>query len=236
MRKGLLTFLLTVCTFAAHAQDVKVHQQPSFSVEEFPVFPKCENLKSKELEKCFYNEVQDFVFQNFVVPEDLVQNKYKGNVKVLFEVDKEGVFKVIYVNAGEDELVKEAKRVFAKLPQIKPSTYNGNPSFSQYNFTIAIPLKSSEQIAAETAVVVAQTTKVIPKPLTELDSIVYKKFNNPQYSSHLNVPFSHSYYAHFDAALNQVGANNHTASKPFTYVEVAKYYNLVAENEKIKKN
>ena len=188
------------------------------------------------MEKCFYNEVQDFVFQNFVVPENLVQNNFKGNVKVLFEVDKKGDFKVIYVNAVDDALIVEAKRVFAKFPKIKPSTYNGKPTFSQYNITIAIPLKSTEQLASE-AVVVAETVhKVIPKKLTELDSIVYKKFNNPQFKSHLNVPFSHSYYAHFDAAMNQVGANNHTASKPYTYVEVAKYYNIAAENEKIKKD
>lgn len=232
MKKGFLTLLSSLCVFVAFAQDVNTKQNV-FSAEQFPVFPKCENLQSKELEKCFYNEVQDFVFQNFVVPENLVQNNFKGNVKVLFEVDKNGAFKVIYVNAIDDALIVEAKRVFAKLPIIKPSTYNGNPSYSQYNITIAIPLKSTEQLASE-AIVVAETTKVIPKKLTELDSIVYKKFNNPQFESHLNVPFSHSYYAHFDGAMNQVGANNHTASKPYTYAEVAKYYNLAAENEKIK--
>ena len=233
MKKGFLILLSFLCVFVAFAQDINTKQNV-FTTEQFPVFPKCENLQSKELEKCFYNEVQDFVFQNFVVPENLVQNNFKGNVKVLFEVDRNGVFKVIYVNAVDDALIKEAKRVFAKFPNIKPSTYNGNPTFSQYNITIAIPLKTTEQVASE-AMVVGETTKAISKQLTELDSIVYKKFNNPQYESHLNVPFSHSYYAHFDGAMNQVGANNHTASKPYTYAEVSKYYNLAAENEKIKK-
>jgi hypothetical protein len=236
MKKGLLTLLLSLCTFVAFAQEVNdSSKQSRISAERFPVFPKCENLEAKALEQCFYNEVQDFVFQNFVVPENLVQNNFKGNVKVLFEVDKHGVFKVIYVNAVDDLLIQETKRVFGKFPKIKPSTYNGNPSFSQFNSTISIPLKSSEQ-QAEEAVVAAEIVKATPKQLTELDSIVYKKFNNPQFESHLNVPFSHSYYAHFDGAMNQVGANNHTASKPYTYVEVAKYYDLTAENEKIKKN
>jgi len=236
MKKRLLTLFLSLCSILAIAQEVNTSsKQLVFSASQFPVFPKCDSLQSKELESCFYDEVQDFVFQNFVVPENLVQNNFKGNVKVLFEVDKEGVFKVIYVNAVDDDLIKEAKRVFTKFPKIKPSTYNGNPTFSQYNITISIPLKSKEQQTAE-SVALAETAKVIPKQLTELDSIVYKKFNNPQYNSHLNVPFSHSYYAHFDPAMNQVGANNHTASKPYTYVEVAKYYNLVEANEKIKKN
>jgi hypothetical protein len=235
MKKGLLVLLLSLCTFVAFAQEVnESSKQSGFSVERFPVFPNCENLEAKALENCFYNQVQDFVFQNFVVPENLVQNNFKGNIKVLFEVNEKGVFKVIYVNAVDDLLIQETKRVFGKFPNIKPSTYNGKPKFSQYNITISIPLKSPEQLASE-AVIVAETTKAIPKKLNELDSIVYKKFNNPQFKSHLNVPFSHSYYAHFDASMNQVGSNNHTGSKPYTYVEVAKYYDLTAENEKLKK-
>jgi hypothetical protein len=178
--------------------------------------------------------VQDFVFQNFVVPENLVQNNFKGNIKVLFEVSEKGIFKIIYVNAVDDLLIQETKRVFGEFPNVKSSTYNGKPKFSQYSITISIPLKSSEQLASE-AVVVAETTKAVLKKLSELDSIVYKKFDNPQFKSHLNVPFSHSYYAHFDASMNQVGSNNHTASKPYTYLEVAKYYDLTAENEKLKK-
>lgn len=233
MKKGLLTSFLCLIALIVIAQDRKP-QNNAFSTERFPVFPNCENLHSNELEKCFYNEVQDFVFQNFVVPENLVQNNFTGSVKILFEVNKNGAFKVIYINTVDENLIRETKRVFAKFPNIKAATYNGNPTFSQYNITIAIPLKSTEQRASE-AVVAATTAKVIPKKLTELDSIVYTKFNNPQFESHLNVPFSHSFYSRFDPAMNQVGANNHTASKPYTYVEVAKYYNIASANEKIKK-
>ncbi|WP_291100842.1 MULTISPECIES: gliding motility protein RemB [unclassified Flavobacterium] len=235
MKKGLLILLLSLCTFVAFAQDVNnSSKQSGFSSERFPVFPNCENLQSKELENCFYYQVQDFVFQNFVVPENLVQNNFQGKIKVLFEVDDKGVFKVIYVNAVDETLIQEAKRVFGKFPKIQPSTYNGKPTYSKFNISISIPLKSPEQLASE-AIVAAEIVKSNSKQLTELDSIVYKKFNNPQFGSHLNIPFSHSYYAHFDAAMNQVGANNHTASKPYTYAEVSKYYNLNAENEKLKK-
>ncbi|MBP6758788.1 MAG: gliding motility protein RemB [Flavobacterium sp.] len=238
MKKGLLSLLLSLCTFVAFAQNVNTTPKKEVnSPSRFPVFSNCENLESSVLEKCFYKEVQDFVFQNFVVPENLVQNNFQGKVKVLFEVDEKGVFKVVYVNAVDDALIREAKRVFGKFPKIKPSTYNGNPTFSQYNITIAIPLKSTEQQAAEAlAAATAIEVKNAPnKQLTELDSIPYKKFDNTQFKSHLSIPFSHSYYAHFDASLNQIGSNNHTASKPFTYAEVAKYYDFAAENEKIKK-
>lgn len=209
--------------------------KPGFTAEVFPIFPNCENLEDKNLENCFYKEVQDFVFGNFQIPESLKEKKYKGEVKVLFEVDATGEFKIIYVSAASDELSKEAKRVFGNFPKIKPSTYNGKPTYSKYTISIDIPLKNSEQIAAE-ALAAAEILKPIEKPMTELDSIVYKKYNNPEFDSHLNIPFSHSYYAQFDGAMNQVGSNNHTASKPYTYEEVSKYYNLKAVNQSLQKN
>ncbi|WP_119789305.1 energy transducer TonB [Flavobacterium anhuiense] len=208
--------------------------QPGFTAEMFPVFPNCENLDSKKLETCFYKEVQDFVFNNFQVPEKLKQSNYKGAVKLLFEVNAEGEFKVIYVSAETEELSEEAKRVFGTFPKIKPSTYNGKPTYSKYTISIDIPLKSAAQLEAE-AQAAAEILKPAEKPMTELDSIVYKKYNNPEFESHLNIPFSHSYYAQFDAEMNQVGSNNHTASKPYTYAEVSKYYNLRAVNESLQK-
>jgi hypothetical protein len=235
MNKGLQTFFLSICTLIAFAQEGNgISNQSIISAEQFPVFSDCQNLQSKVLENCFYNQVQYFVYTNFVVSENLVQNNFKGNIKVLFEVDAKGNFKVIYVNAIEETLIQETKRVFAKFPKIQPSTYNGKPTYTKFNISISIPLQNPNEIKAETVAV----TKIAPKKdivLTELDSIISKKFKNPQFNSHLNIPFSHSYYAHFDAAMNQMGSNNHTASKPYTYVEVAKYYNIAAENEKIKK-
>lgn len=234
MKKGFLTLIASFLSFFTYSQDVDLLES-NRSPERFPVFSICKNLENKELENCFYNEVQEFVFQNFVIPEQLVENNFQGNVKVLFEVDATGVFKVIYVNAIDEELIKEAKRVFAKFPKISPSTYNGKSVYSKYNITISIPLKSAETRASE-ALVRAEIIQSNAKQLTELDSIVYKKYNNPEYNSYLNIPFSHSYYAQFDGALNRVGSNNHTASKPYTYAEVSKYYDIKGVNEKLKKN
>ncbi|TDW46347.1 protein involved in gliding motility RemB [Flavobacterium sp. 270] len=235
MNKLLLSLTFTLSFLFAYSQQNGTSSiTPSFTAEQFPVFPNCENLQAKDLENCFYKEVQDFVFNNFQIPQNVKQNNYKGAVKVLFEVDAEGQFKVIYVNAINDELSEEAKRVFAKFDKIKPSTYNGKPTYSKYTISIDIPLKSADQLAAE-ALAQAEILKPEQKPMTELDSIVYKKYTNPEFESHLNIPFSHSYYAQFDGAMNQVGSNNHTASKPYTYAEVSKYYNLKAVNESLKK-
>ena len=229
--KNLLTvafLLISIFTFQA--------QTTIGDREQFPVFPACEGLQSKNLEACFYNQLQDFVFDNFKVPQEITAKNYQGNVIVLFEVDTVGAFKVQYVDAIETSLVDESKRVFASIPKVKPATYNGNPTYAKYTIKIAIPLVKQDSINANP---VAEKTNSVfrdrKKELTEFDSIIYQKFNNPQLKSNLNIPFSHSMYAQFDRALNQVGANNHTASKPYSYAEVSKYYDLEEANQLLMK-
>lgn len=209
--------------------------------ENFPVFPNCDGKQAAELEACFYFEVQNFVYQNFKVPAD--SQSLKTAVNILFEVDKEGKFKVQYVDAVNDELINEGKRVFGLLPKVKPSTYNGEATYSKYSIRVPIPLQNP----TETQVIQPDVTttsgnpknnseKISSKENPEYASIQYSKFRNPQLESHLSIPLSHSYYAQFDDEMNQVGTNNHTASKPYTYEEVNKYYNLTDANTKILKN
>jgi hypothetical protein len=53
-----------------------------------------------------------------------------------FEVNEQD-FKVIYVNAIDEDLIKR-KTSFTKFPKIISSTYNGKPIYARYNITIAI--------------------------------------------------------------------------------------------------
>ncbi|WP_298155835.1 energy transducer TonB [Flavobacterium sp.] len=219
-----LFFLLNIGTAAAQV-----------TAEQFPVFPNCTDKNPLETERCFYTQLQDHVFNNFKIPDNLKQNGYKGNVNVLFEVDSTGAFKVQYVDAIYPELITEAKRVFSSLPKIKPATYNGKPVYAKYTYKIKIPLQNETDTQAVKNDV-QQRMVLKDKELTEIDSLPYRKFDNPVMKSHLNIPFTHAGYARFDAAVNQVGSNNHTGSKPFTYEEVSKYYDLAAENKKLIKN
>lgn len=233
MKKTILS-LIILFTIVAAAQ---VTQK---TTERFPVFPSCEGMEFKALETCFYNQVQDFVYHNFKMSDNLVQNNFKGNVIVLFEVTEGGTFKVIFVDAVDEALIAESKRVFGKLPKVSPATYNGQPTYAKYTLKIAIPLQSVAQLEAQKqADELAEKKSNVFRPndtyLSEIDSIKYLKFDNPQLGSHLNIPFSHSYYSQFDDEMNQVGANNHTASKPYNYAEVSKYYNLKEENQKLLK-
>lgn len=207
--------------------------------EQMPIFSSCEKLQDKQLEACFYQQVKTYVYTNFQVPQKLKDSNYKGTIIVLFEVESNGTFKVLYIDANDTELKIESQRVFEKMPKVVPATFNGSPTTTKYTIKISVPLQNYvspnvDNYLQEDAASIIKSNR--NKELTELDSITYQKFNNPQFESHLNIPFSHSYYAQFDGSMNQIGSNNHTASKPFTYAEVSKYYNLSAENEKLMKN
>ncbi|MBF6657991.1 gliding motility protein RemB [Flavobacterium columnare] len=201
--------------------------------EKFPVFPQCIQKSESELEKCFHFQLEDFIYNNFKMPLQLTSNNSSGKVITLFEVDEEGHFKIIYVDALYPELIAETKRVFNSLPVITPATYNGIPTYARYTFTMVYPfLKGKPFEKAENKNIISDIAK---ENLTELDNVEkeYQKFNNPQFKSNLNIPFSHSYYANFDNYMNQVGTNSHTASKPLTYKEVDRYYDFEKKNQSI---
>ncbi len=200
--------------------------------ETYPIYPGCEGKTAAETESCFYTKVQQFVFDNFQIPAS--QKDFQGSVFVLFEVNDQGNFAVLYTDANPD-LTTETKRVFGLLPKVTPPFYNGKPTYAKYTLKINIPLQQPGEIPTPAKVVEPAYAKPYEKELAELDSVKYHKFRNPQLTSNLPVPFSHSYYSQFDDAMNIVGSNNHTGSKPFTYAEVSKYYDIAQANDKIRK-
>lgn len=205
------------------------------SREQFPQFLECETSLANQQEACFYNTLQNFIFTNYKVTDDVKSANYKGTVIALFEVDTTGTFKIIFIDTPYESLKSETKRVFSALPKIKPVTYSGRPTYTKFTLKIAIPLVQPNAFEGENSVYVQDKTnsKLIDnsKELTEYEDILYKPFENPQFKSKGNIMFSHQNYGVFDALLNQVGSNNHTASKPYSYQEVAKYYDFEAVNQ-----
>ncbi|MEO5787394.1 gliding motility protein RemB [Gelidibacter sp.] len=196
----------------------------------------CEGESIDNLKTCFNNKLNGFIFENFIVPNQVTQDSYKGDVKVLFEVDKDGSISVLYVDAIYDTLKDETKRVFGSLPKSQPGSYNGKPTFFQYSLTIKIPLVNPEIVKNNTI----EEQKSIKKAIdlnaivsNEFDSVTnnIRKYQGLEYSSQLNIPFTHGYYARFDAHMNGLGTNSHTAAKPFVFEEVASYYDFQAEKD-----
>lgn len=213
-------------TFAQHSSN-----------EQFPIFSDCVNATGKQQESCFYNTIQNYFYNNFKVPQELQDQNYKGTVIAVFEVDTTGDFKVLYTDAAHESLKKEAARVFESLPKVSPATYAGKPTYSKFSIKINIPLVAPNTLE-DVATKYAKTNTLLidnKKELSEYDDLVIKPFENPQFKSSGIVQFSHQNYGVFDALLNQVGSNNHTASKPYSYDEVAKYYDFETANQSFAK-
>ena len=204
------------------------------SSEQFPKFPDCVNAIGNQQESCFYNTLQNYFYNNFKVPQELQEQNYKGTVIAVFEVDTAGTFKVLYTDAAHESLKKESNRVFESLPKVTPATFSGRPTYAKFSIKINIPLVAPNSKEENEATKYAKTNTTLidnKKELSEYDDIVYKPFENPQFKSSGVLPFSHQNYGVFEALMNQVGANNHTASKPYSYDEVAKYYDFETVNK-----
>lgn len=214
-----------------------LYAQQSNSFEKYPVFPACATAEIEALESCFNTTFQQYIFENFNVPQIVSEENYNGAMTIFFEVDKEGSFKLLYTDAIYKELKEEAQRVFKSLPKITPATYNGQPTYVQFTLPIAIPLKAPG-ISVVANVKDAEITTSEEKIATlknEYDGIEKLTYTNEEYKSTINIPLSHHTYSLFDPALNRVGQNNHTAQKPYVYSEVNKYYSFETENAKLLK-
>ena len=232
--KHIWLVAVLLISFLGKAQTLSTYEKP-------PVFSECDSLAANQLKSCFNFTLKNFVYNNFKVPQIVADEDYIGNVQVLFEVNKEGEFSVVYVDAIYDELKEETKRVFDSLPKIEPATYNGKPTFVQYSLNVNIPLvkpvgKTDENDVANTND--QKTKKDLNGTLSnEFDNVnkSTKPYEGLEYSSQLNIPFTHSYYARFDDEMNAIGTNSHTAAKPFIQSDVARYYDIKAEKESLAK-
>ncbi|MBT8273498.1 MAG: gliding motility protein RemB, partial [Bacteroidia bacterium] len=231
MKKFVLLIFLFLFQILVFSQDQSEYEKP-------PVFPDCESQAFENLRRCFNDQLSQLIYNNFKVPQIVEDENYEGQMVVLFEVDAQGNFVVLYVDAIYDELKTAARLVFAELPKITPATYNGKSTYKQYSYIINIPLTApGADSATEDAKTVNAISEIERNAKMEIDSInaSIKPYENKEYKSLLNIPFSHQNYSRFDRAMNLVGSNSHSASKPYSYESVARYYDLDAANEALKK-
>ncbi|HEX9825082.1 MAG TPA: gliding motility protein RemB, partial [Flavobacteriaceae bacterium] len=232
MKKFFLILVVFSNSFA-FSQNVETY-------EKSPVFPECDSQPIENLKACFNNKLNQYIFENFNVPKIVNDDNYNGDIKILFEVDKEGTVQVIYIDATYEELKTETKRVFESLPKITPGTYNGRPIYFQYSLTVKIPLVDPTAMVdgAKSQLVEKESENLNATLSGEFDSINNSivNYQNLEYKSQLNIPFTHTYYARFDQQMNALGTNSHTAAKPLLYDEVSAYYDFEAEKEALKKD
>lgn len=213
-----------------------IAQLISGNFEKYPVFSSCETVAAADSKDCFNQTLIAKIKTEFKIPQDILDTNYKGDMVVLFEVTKDGVFKVINITAVSEALREELKRVFDELPKVKPATYNGRPTYMQ--FSMPIPVPEGLGSAADSLEVNDKSVEVTPVQdlESEYDAIKTFPFKNREYNSELYVPFSHQTYSRFDKEMNAVGTNAHTAGKPFIYSEVNKYYAFKEKRESLYKD
>ena len=228
MKKLFLLIILFGIQLNLSAQDLTNYEKP-------PVFPECDSIQIQQTKLCFNNKLFQFINNNFKIPQIVIDENYKGDVVVLFEVNEKGNFNVLYVDAMYNELKDEVKRVFEALPIVKPATYNSNPTYVKYSISIKIPLV--DQTSGYNADVEQKSKETINPIKQEFDELnkSMMPFEDLEYSSELNIPFTHSFYSLFDQDMNLIGTNNHTGSKPYIYSEVAPYSDLKERRDKMVK-
>ena len=229
----IVVVIVGMVGFVAHAQERTTH-----TYEKPPVFAECKDVPVDSLKTCFKFQLNRYIFNNFEVPQVVAKESYSGAVEVLFEVDKKGIFKLIYTDAIYEELKQETIRVFSILPQIEPATYNGNPTFAQYTISIKLPLEEPQTevlVAKELKNDELQTEALISNEIDSINAntVPYQKL---EFKSQLNIPFTHRYYSRFDRAMNLPGSNSHTAAKPYIYEEVRPYYDFEAQQAALVKD
>ncbi len=197
--------------------------------EQYPVFEECENALAADLPSCFNETLISKIKAEFKMPQRVIDEQYKGDLVVLFEVTEKGDFELLHVTGIYEELRSEITRVFDSLPQIKPATYNARPTYMQFNMPIPIPFSKDSTVTSETKMGAVPVKKL--EEQSEYDAIKTFPFENRDYNSQLFIPFSHETYSRFDRELNRVGTNSHTAGKPFTYDYVNNYYDFKEERE-----
>ncbi len=218
MKKSFFLFPILFVFFSLTAQ-----------IEKPPVYIGCENEEIQNLENCFNNNLKLNILEQFQTPQIVEKDNYKGQIRVVFIVSKEGNFEVLYVNSIYSELEDEVNRIFERLPKIQPGTYNGRPIDSRYVIPISIPLEQDEIAELE------PNTEIVAVQNDIKDVIPPKNTLFPEFESELNIPFSHQYYDNLIYHLNSAD-NTHSAFKPYLFNEVKPYVDLNAQRTELLKD
>ncbi|MEO2072566.1 MAG: M56 family metallopeptidase [Zunongwangia sp.] len=113
---------------------------PFAVIEEVPVFPGCEYLKSnQERKECMSQKIAEFVAKEFdtKIGKDLLEEGDLVRVIVQFKIDETGNIRDIRARAPVPELEEEAKRVVNSLPQMTPGKQRGKAVGVVYSLPIS---------------------------------------------------------------------------------------------------
>jgi len=134
---------------------------PFAVIEQVPVFPGCEDLKSNEARKeCMSQKIMEFVGEEFNtdIGKGVLEEGAIGRVIVQFRIDETGNIRDIKARGPVPELEEEAKRVVNSIPQMTPGKQRGKAASVIYSLPIAF------QNGGDTSGVAGKSDGSVPPP------------------------------------------------------------------------
>lgn len=116
-----------------------IEDVPFAIIEEVPIYPGCENEKSKQAKRnCLNNAIQKHVAKKFNgnLAGELGLTHGKIKIYVQFKITNTGLIEIIGARAPHARLEEEAKRVVSLLPKMTPGKQRGRP----VNVTYMLPI------------------------------------------------------------------------------------------------
>nr|WP_299488351.1 energy transducer TonB [uncultured Allomuricauda sp.] len=111
-------------------------------VENPPIFPGCENEKTKEGKRsCFQEMMQKHIRKNFRYPEIAQEMGLQGRVSIMFTIQKDGSIDNVRMRGPHETLEKEAARIISKLPKMTPGKQRGTPVKVPFSIPITFKLQ-----------------------------------------------------------------------------------------------
>ncbi len=186
-----------------------------------PVYPTCENMALDSLEICFLKNLKTDFLNEFKLPKNVKNDSFKGRITTFFTITTKGEYTVNYINTNYQSIKSEIKRVFNKLPKVKPATYNGRAVESDYILPFFIPLEDNFKTENPTIPLMEKediSTVIIEKNLNQF----------PEINTSLTIPFTHQQYNLIEKHSNSL-ANEHGTVKPYFYNETTAFKKVASE-------
>ena len=113
---------------------------PFAIIEDVPLFPGCERVAKSQRRKCFQEQIQKHIIENFRYPEIAQEMGIQGRVFVQFMIGKDGSISGIRTRGPDKNLEREANRIISKLPKMTPGKQRGRPVRVPFSIPITFRL------------------------------------------------------------------------------------------------
>lgn len=124
------------------AKNIPVKEAFTFNeIEVIPQFESCNEAGNTSL-KCYNTSLIEHIQENFVYPEEALDNDIQGVVYVSYIINQNGKIVNIATKGPKngEALEAAAKVLIKKLPKLKPGSIKGKPVNVKYSFPVTFAL------------------------------------------------------------------------------------------------